>query len=163
MRAEIRATSAVTTLSVAAAVGGHTTGHLHEPTMSMSGMSTSGRSGHDGIAGAFSMSGGGHGGVTSALAMSAVHLGGLLAAVALLGRAHRWAQRIGRILARLVPELSATVVPVPAVGRLLSDIPDVRSVAARWLPSNVSRRGPPPMPCSHSIVLTGCASRSRAG
>jgi hypothetical protein len=87
----------------------------------------------------------GNGGITDALSMTASHLLALLSAVALLGRAHKWMQRIRRILARLVPELPAGLVPVPAVGRLLAVVPGRAPVAQRWLPSNVSRRGPPPI------------------
>jgi hypothetical protein len=85
----------------------------------------------------------GHGGITDALTMTASHLLALLTAVALLGRAHQWMQRIRRILARLVPELPAGLVPVPTVGRLLAVVPGRVPVAQRRLPSNVSRRGPP--------------------
>jgi hypothetical protein len=85
----------------------------------------------------------GHSGITDALTMTASHLLALLTAVSLLGRAHQWMQRIRRILARLVPELPAGLVPVPAVGRLLAVVPGRVPVARRWLPSNVSRRGPP--------------------
>jgi hypothetical protein len=85
----------------------------------------------------------GQGGVTDALVMTVSHLLALLTAVALLGRAHQWMQRIRRILARLVPELPAGLVPVPTVGRLLAVVPGRVPVAQRWLPSNVSRRGPP--------------------
>jgi hypothetical protein len=85
----------------------------------------------------------GHGGITDALTMTASHLLALLTAVALLGRAHQWMQRIRRILARLVPELPAALVPVPTVGRLLAVVPGRMPAAQRWLPSNVSRRGPP--------------------
>ncbi|HEY0693527.1 MAG TPA: hypothetical protein VGD71_31365 [Kribbella sp.] len=83
------------------------------------------------------------GGITDALSMTASHLLALLTAVALLGRAHQWTQRIRRILARLVPELPAGLVPVPTVGRLLAVVQGGVPVAQRWLPSNVSRRGPP--------------------
>jgi hypothetical protein len=85
----------------------------------------------------------GQGGITDALTMTASHLLALLSAVALLGRAHEWMQRIRRILARLVPELPAGLVPVPAVGRLVAVVPGRVPVGQRWLPSNVSRRGPP--------------------
>jgi hypothetical protein len=85
----------------------------------------------------------GHSGITDALSMTAAHLLALLTAVALLGRAHRWIQRIRRILARLVPELPVGLVPVPTVGRLLAVVPGRGPVAQRWRPSNVSRRGPP--------------------
>jgi hypothetical protein len=87
----------------------------------------------------------GHSGITDALSMTASHLLALLTTVALLGRAHQWVQRIRRILARLVPELPVGLVPVPTVGRLLAVVPGRRPVAQRWPPSNVSRRGPPPI------------------
>jgi hypothetical protein len=85
----------------------------------------------------------GQGGITDALTMTASHLLALLTAVALLGRAHQWTQRIRRILARLVPELPDGLVPVPTVGHLPAVVPGRVPVAQRWLPSNVSRRGPP--------------------
>jgi hypothetical protein len=85
----------------------------------------------------------GLGGVTDALMMTASHLLALLIAVVLLGRAHRWVQRIRWMLARLVPELPVGLVPVPTVGRLLAVVPGRVPVVRRWLPWNVSGRGPP--------------------
>jgi hypothetical protein len=82
-------------------------------------------------------------GITGTLTMAAAHLLVLLAGVALIGRAHDWAARVLRILARLVPELPAGLIVVPAVGRVLSAGPELPHRAQQWLTSNVSRRGPP--------------------
>ena len=84
-----------------------------------------------------------HEGFTGALTMTAAHLLVLLAGVVLIGRTHQWAQRVLRILARLVPELPAALIPIPLVARPLSAVRDLPFVAQRWLTSNVSRRGPP--------------------
>ena len=87
-----------------------------------------------------------HVGVTGALTMTAAHLLVLLAGVLLIGRAHQWASRVLRVLARLVPQLPAAVVlVVPALARGLTGLPDVPRLGQRWLTSNVSRRGPPAM------------------
>ena len=87
-----------------------------------------------------------HVGVTGALTMTAAHLLVLLAGVLLIGRAHQWASRVLRVLARLVPQLPAAVVlVVPALARGLTGVPDVPRLGQRWLTSNVSRRGPPAM------------------
>lgn len=85
-----------------------------------------------------------HQGVTDALTMTAAHLLVLLAGVVLIGRAHQWASRVLRVLARLVPQLPAAVVlVVPTLARGLTGVPDVPQLRQRWLTSNVSRRGPP--------------------
>ena len=84
-----------------------------------------------------------HEGLTGALTMTAAHLFVLLLGVVLIDRTHQWAQRVLRILARLVPQLPAAVIPVPAVARALSAVPERPHLTERWLTSNVSRRGPP--------------------
>lgn len=85
-----------------------------------------------------------HDGVAGALTMTAAHLLVLLAGVVLIGRAHQWASRVLRVLARLVPQLPAAVVlVVPTLARGLTGVPDVPQLGQRWLTSNVSRRGPP--------------------
>jgi hypothetical protein len=84
-----------------------------------------------------------HMGFSGALTMAAAHLLVLLAGVVLIGRAHDWAARVLRILARLVPEFPAGLIVVPAVGRVLSAVPVLPHRTRRWLTSNVSRRGPP--------------------
>jgi len=89
-------------------------------------------------------------GLTDALTMTAAHLLVLLASVALISGAHRWVQRVLRILARLVPRLPAPASAVPAVGTPLAGAEQPQR-AERWLSSNVSRRGPPSL---RSSVLT---------
>jgi hypothetical protein len=84
-----------------------------------------------------------HNGITDAVTMSLAHLAVLLAGVVLIGSTHRWAQRVLRILARLVPQLPAAVIPLPAVRLTLPDVPEQPWRTQRWLTSNVSRRGPP--------------------
>ena len=84
-----------------------------------------------------------HEGITGALTMPAAHLVALLAGVALIDRTHRWAQRVLRILARLVPQLPAPVSPIPAIGRELPAIPANPHPVQRWLTGHVQRRGPP--------------------
>lgn len=84
-----------------------------------------------------------HVGFGGALTMSAAHLLVLLAGVALIGRAHGWAARVLRIVARLVPELPDRLIVVPAVGRVPSAVPELPHQTQQWLASNVSRRGPP--------------------
>ena len=79
---------------------------------------------------------------TGALAMAAAHLLVLLAGVVLIGRTHSWVARVLRILARLVPELPAGLIVVPAMRRLLIAVQEPRPTQ-RWLNSNGSRRGPP--------------------
>lgn len=80
--------------------------------------------------------------ITGAVAMAAVHLAALLTGVTVIGRAHGWASRVLRVLARLVPELPAGLIVVPAIRRLLTVVPEPRRTQ-RWLNSNGSRRGPP--------------------
>jgi hypothetical protein len=84
-----------------------------------------------------------HEGLTGALTMTAAHLFVLLLGVVLIDRTHQWAQRVLRILARLVPQLPAAVIAVPSVARALSAVPERPHLTQRWLTSNVSRRGPP--------------------
>ena len=87
-----------------------------------------------------------HDAVTGALVMTAAHLLVKLAGVVLIGRAHQWAARVLRVLARLVPQLPAAVVlVVPTLASGLTGVPDVPRLGQRWLTSNVSRRGPPAM------------------
>lgn len=121
-------TSATTTAALTQQPVGHSHGHQHS---------------HGATAGPASSPSAGQSGLADALTMTVAHLGALLVAVVVLARAHGWVARIRRILGRLVPELPAGVVPVPSVGRLLTRIPGREPVAQRWLPSNVSRRGPP--------------------
>jgi hypothetical protein len=92
-----------------------------------------------------------HMGFTGVLVMAAAHLLVLLAGVVLIGRAHDWAARVLRVLARLVPELPAGLIVVPAVGRVLSAVPELPHRVQRWLTSNVSRRGPP---AGRALVLS---------
>jgi drug/metabolite transporter (DMT)-like permease len=84
-----------------------------------------------------------HEGLTGALTMPAAHLLALLAGVVLIDRMHRWAQRVLRILARLVPQLPAPVSPVPAVGRELPAVSANPYPVQWWLTGHVQRRGPP--------------------
>ncbi|WP_145801831.1 hypothetical protein [Kribbella amoyensis] len=84
-----------------------------------------------------------HDGVSGALTMTSAHLLVLLAGVVLIDRAHRWARRIVRILARLVPQLPAPVLQLVVVAREPSVVPAAPRLVRRWLTSNVSRRGPP--------------------
>lgn len=84
-----------------------------------------------------------HTGITDALTMTAAHLAVLLAGVALIGSTHRWVQRVLRILARLVPQLPAAVIPLPGVRAARPGVPERPQLTQRRLTSNVSRRGPP--------------------
>ncbi|MDX6261104.1 MAG: hypothetical protein QOH84_2792 [Kribbellaceae bacterium] len=84
-----------------------------------------------------------HNGLTDALTMSAAHLFVLLLGVALVTGAHRWVVRVGRILARLVPQLPVVAVALPGVRAALLGVPEVPRLTQRWLTSSVSRRGPP--------------------
>ena len=84
-----------------------------------------------------------HAGITDALTMTAAHLAVLLAGIALIGSTHRWVQRVLRILARLVPQLPAAVIPLPGVHAALPGVPEGPQLTQRRLTSNVSRRGPP--------------------
>lgn len=79
---------------------------------------------------------------SGALTMTAAHLAALLAGVVVIGRAHGWATRVLRILARLVPELPAALIVVPAMRHLLTAVQEPQ-LTQRWLNSNGSRRGPP--------------------
>jgi hypothetical protein len=84
-----------------------------------------------------------HMGFSGALTMAAAHLLVLLAGVVLIGRAHDWAAGVLRILARLIPDLPARQIVVPAVGRVLSAIPELPHRTQEWRISDISRRGPP--------------------
>ena len=84
-----------------------------------------------------------HEGLSGALTMTAAHLFVLLLGVVLIDHTNQWAQRVLRILARLVPQLPAAVIPVPAVARAVSGVPEHPHLTQRWLTSSVSRRGPP--------------------
>lgn len=120
------ATKSATSAALTQQPVGHTYGHQHG---AAAGLASSPSAGQSGLA--------------DALTMTVAHLAALLVAVVVLARAHGWVARIRRILGRLVPELPAALVPVPTVGRLLTGVPGRAPVAQRWLPSNVSRRGPP--------------------
>ena len=89
----------------------------------------------------------GHGsmsrGMGGSLFMTAAHLVGLLAGVLLISRTHHWAQRVVRILARLVPQLPGAPFPVRRYAAVLHAVPARPRLLRRWLTSNVSRRGPP--------------------
>jgi hypothetical protein len=141
LRAGSSATSAVATLSVAVAMGGHVLvagGPVPVATVPQPAIGSATRAAT-------------HGGMIDALTMTAAHLAALLIAVALLSRAHQWTQRIRRILARLLPQhLPAGLMLVPAAGRLVTAVPGRLPMAQRWLPSNVSRRGPPAFACTAS-------------
>ncbi|MEV6409899.1 hypothetical protein [Kribbella sp. NPDC051718] len=84
-----------------------------------------------------------HSGLAGVVSMSAAHLLVLLLGVALVTQAHRWVQRVVRILARLVPQLPAAPVALPGVRAALIGVPEVPRLTQRWLVSGVSRRGPP--------------------
>jgi hypothetical protein len=82
-------------------------------------------------------------GISGNLFMTAAHLVVLLAGVLLISRTHHWAQRIVRILARLVPQLPKAPFPVRRYAAVLPAVPAPR-LLRQWLRANVSRRGPPP-------------------
>jgi hypothetical protein len=84
-----------------------------------------------------------HSGLGGAVTMSAAHLFVLLLGVALVTRAHRWAVRVVRILARLVPQVPVRPVALPGVRAALVGVPEMPRLTQRWLVSGVSRRGPP--------------------
>ena len=88
--------------------------------------------------------------VGGTLAMSVAHLVALLAGVGLIGHAHSWATRVRRILTRLIPELPAVLIVVPAIRRVLTEVPEPQ-LTQRWLNSNGSRRGPPHGPVSLAL------------
>lgn len=88
--------------------------------------------------------------VSGTLAMSVAHLVALLAGVGMIGHAHSWAQRVLRILTRLIPELPRVLIVVPAIRRMLTVVPEPQ-LAQRWLNSNGSRRGPPYGPVSLAL------------
>jgi hypothetical protein len=82
-------------------------------------------------------------GISGNLFMSAAHLVALLAGVLLISRTHHWAQRVVRILARLVPQSPGSPFPVRRHAAGLLAVPAPPRLLRRWLTSNVSRRGPP--------------------
>jgi hypothetical protein len=82
-------------------------------------------------------------GICGSLFMTAAHLVALLAGVLLISRTHHWAQRVVRILARLVPQLPGAPFPVRRYAAVLLAVPSQPRLLRRWLSSNVSRRGPP--------------------
>ncbi|MER7247969.1 hypothetical protein [Kribbella sp. NPDC000426] len=81
-------------------------------------------------------------GVGGSLMMSATHLSVLLAGVLAVGQAQRWITRVVRIFARLLPRLPV-LHPVPGLPRRFVVVSSPLPLAASWLASNVSRRGPP--------------------
>jgi hypothetical protein len=90
--------------------------------------------GHDGMA----MSPG----IGGSLMMSATHLSVLLVGVLAVGQAQRWVSRVVRIFARFLPRLPV-LYPVPGRTRRFVVVSSPVRLAASWLESNVSRRGPP--------------------
>ncbi|WP_432881249.1 hypothetical protein ACQPYH_36970 [Kribbella sp. CA-245084] len=81
-------------------------------------------------------------GVGSSLMMTATHLSVLLAGVLAVSQAHRWVMRVVRIFARFLPRLPV-LHPLPARTRRFVVVSSPVRLAASWLDSNVSRRGPP--------------------
>ncbi|MFI6678121.1 hypothetical protein [Kribbella sp. NPDC050470] len=83
-----------------------------------------------------------HRGISGSLFMTATHLAALMAGVLAVSQAHRWAHRVVRIFARLLPRLPAlvTVRRSAAVATVVLTAP---RLLRRWLTANVSRRGPP--------------------
>ncbi|HET6742938.1 MAG TPA: hypothetical protein VFH76_28560 [Kribbella sp.] len=79
--------------------------------------------------------------ISGSLMMTATHLGALLAGVLAVGGAHRWAYRVLRVFARLLPELP--------VLHALAVIPNAPGFFTSWTPigirlgTSVSGRGPP--------------------
>ncbi|RZU19072.1 hypothetical protein EV645_1278 [Kribbella rubisoli] len=81
-------------------------------------------------------------GVGSSLMMTATHLSVLMAGVLAVSQAHRWITRVVRIFARFLPRLPV-LHPVPGRARRFVVVSSPVRLAASWLESNVSRRGPP--------------------
>ncbi|MFD3403461.1 hypothetical protein ACFWUU_22445 [Kribbella sp. NPDC058693] len=81
-------------------------------------------------------------GIGGSLMMSATHLSILLAGVLAVSQAQRWVSRVVRILARFLPRLPV-LYPVPGRTRRFVVVSSPVPLAASWLESNVSRRGPP--------------------
>ncbi len=82
-------------------------------------------------------------GISGNLLMTATHLAAILAGVLLISRTHHWAQRVLRILARLVPQLPGAPFPIRRYAAVLPAVPSPPRLLRRWPSSNVSRRGPP--------------------
>jgi hypothetical protein len=81
-------------------------------------------------------------GVGGSLMMTATHLSVLLAGVLAVSQARRWVTRVVRIFARLLPRLPV-LHPVPGHARGFVVVSAPVRLAASWLESAVSRRGPP--------------------
>ncbi|MFC6162798.1 hypothetical protein [Kribbella jiaozuonensis] len=81
-------------------------------------------------------------GIGGSLMMSATHLSVLLAGVLAVSQAQRWVSRVVRIFARFLPRLPV-LYPVPGRSRRFVVVSSPVRLAASWLESNVSRRGPP--------------------
>lgn len=81
-------------------------------------------------------------GIGGSLMMTATHLSVLLAGVLAVSRAQRWVSRVVRIFARFLPQLPV-LYPVPGRTRRFVVVSSPVQLAASWLESNVSRRGPP--------------------
>ena len=80
--------------------------------------------------------------VSGTLSISTAHLVALLLGVALIDHTHQWAQRVLRILARLVPQLPAAAAVVPATVAPRAAV--LTTPLTEWrLTPTVSRRGPP--------------------
>jgi hypothetical protein len=79
--------------------------------------------------------------IQGSLMMTGAHLSALLAGVLAIGRAHRWAHRVLRVFARLLPELPV-LRPIPIAGAVLGNFASWMPVGTRLGPS-VSGRGPP--------------------
>ncbi|ADB34757.1 hypothetical protein Kfla_5752 [Kribbella flavida DSM 17836] len=104
---------------------------------------TAAHSGHPAHAHGLPMPAATSSGLAGSLTMATTHLVALLAGVVLIDRTRQWATRVLRILARLVPQLPAEAIAVPAVGRGPRTVRSTPGLVQRRLTSNVSRRGPP--------------------
>jgi hypothetical protein len=142
--------SASSTIGLPAAGSSSPGGHLHDPTAMSMPMSEPMTSPMDplGAATGASLQPSAHGAMTDAVTMTAAHLASLLLALALLGRLHHWVRRLRRLLARLVPDLPAAVTQVPYADRPRIGVPVLVPMGERWIPSDVSRRGPPRVPAN---------------
>ncbi|WP_329002936.1 hypothetical protein OHA18_06985 [Kribbella sp. NBC_00709] len=81
-------------------------------------------------------------GLGGSLMMSATHLSVLLAGVLAVSQAQRWIWRVVRIFARFLP-LLPVLHPVRSLARVFVVVSSPVPLAATWLESSVSRRGPP--------------------
>ena len=81
-------------------------------------------------------------GIVGSLLMTATHLSVLLAGVLAVSRAHHWAYRVLRILARFLP-LLPVVYLVRRTARPLLALPSQPGLIGGWLTSTVCLRGPP--------------------